>query len=425
MLDLRKIRENPQEMQERLRKKDPSISLDEIVALDEKVRVMAIEADELKNKRNVVSKEISTLKEKDVRDEKIKEMKEVSESIKKYDEELRILEEELRNKLLYLPNAPHDSVPVSDDEEDKIIVRSHLDKPEFDFEIKNHLELGNNAGMFDFERGAKTSQSMFSMYRGVGSRLEWALINYLMNFLTREKGFELIIPPLLVSTETMYMSGNLPKFGEQLYKCADDDLYLIPTSEVPLASMHRGEILKEEELPIYYCAYTPCFRREAGAHGKEERGLIRVHQFNKVEMFKYVKPETSYDELEHLVSTAEDLIKGLGLHFRTALLVTTDIAQQSAKTYDIECWLPGQGQYYEVSSCSNCEDFQARRGGIRYRDADSKKTNYVHTLNGSGLATSRLMVSLIETYQQADGSIVIPEVLRDYMGGQEKIEPKA
>jgi len=422
MIDIRRIRENSDELLERLRRKDRSIELDEVIRMDEEYRKRMVEADDLKNRRNIVSKDIGIKGiSKEERGKKIEEMKLVSDRIKELDDELRELWGKLESMLLRLPNPPHDSVPVSEDENDKVIVRESGKKPEFGFKFKNHVELGTELGIFDFERGAKVSQSMFPLYVGDGARLEWALINYMRDVLVNEKGFKLVIPPFLVNETTMYTSGNLPKFGDQAYRCKDDDLYLIPTSEVPMTSMHRDEIFNEDDLPLYYCAYSACFRREAGAHGKGERGLIRVHQFNKVEMFKFVKPETSYDELEHLVSIAEELVRRLGLHYRTALLVSTDIAQQSAKTYDIEVWLPGQDRYYEVSSCSNCEDFQARRGAIRYKEKDSKKNVLVHTLNGSGLATSRLMVSLVETFQREDGSISIPEVLRPYMNGQEVI----
>jgi len=422
MIDIKLIRENPGEIEARLRKKDKNVDISRIVELDQELRDISMEADELKNLRNRVSKEIGQFKgDKEAREEKIKEMKEVSQKIKDMDERIHEMDEELSVLLAGLPNIPHESVPVSEDEDDKEITKTHGEKPSFDFEIKNHVELGAGLGILDFERGAKVSQAMFPLFVGDGARLEWALINFMRDTLTQEKGFKLVIPPYLVNEQTAFTSGNLPKFGDQLYKCRDDDLYLIPTSEVPMTSMHRDEILEEDNLPLCYCAYTACYRREAGAHGKGERGLIRVHQFNKVEMFKFVKPETSFDELENLVGIAEEMVEKLGLHYRTALLVTTDIAQQSAKTYDIEVWLPGQGKYYEVSSCSNCTDFQARRGKIRYRPKDSKKTRLVHTLNGSGLATSRLMVSILETYQQQDGSIIIPEILRPYMNGQEKI----
>ena len=424
MLDIKMIRENPQDLLDKLRSKDHTVKFDAILDLDQKRRDNLQEAEELKHSRNVASKEIGEkVKQGEDASESKEKVKQISERIKDLDSELRSIEEKLRYELLCLPNVPHSSVPVSDDENDKITVHEQGIKPAFDFEFKNHVELSEGLGLFDFERAAKISQSQFTLYKGDGALLEWALIRYMIDTLTQKKGFTLIIPPYLVNEETMYTSGNLPKFGEQIYRCEKDELYLIPTSEVPLTSMHRDEIIPEAELPLHYCSYSACFRREAGTYGKNERGLIRVHQFNKVEMFKFVRPETSYDELEHLVQTAQELVAGLGLHSRTTLLVTTDIAQQSAKTYDIEVWLPGQDRYYEVSSCSNCEDFQARRGNIRYRPENEKKPQLLHTLNGSGLATSRLMVCLLETNQQPDGSVIIPEVLRGYMGGKEVLIP--
>lgn len=422
MIDIKLIRKNPEEVERRLRTKEPGISLGKILEFDERRRTLLLEVEELKHKRNVVSEEIGEkVKNKiDVSAQK-EEVKKVSQRIKELDAEVKEVDDNLNTELLLLPNMPHESVPVSNNEDDKVIIREWSKKPEFDFEFKNHVELGRELGIFDFERATKISQPQFALYRGEGALLEWALIRYMIDYLTGKKDFTLIIPPYLVNETTAYTSGNLPKFGEQIYKCEKDGLYLIPTSEVPMASIHRDEILQESELPIHYCSYTACFRREAGTYGKEERGLIRIHQFNKVEMFKYCVPEKSYEELDGLIRCAEEMIEGLGLHYRTALLVTTDIAQQSAKTCDIEVWLPGQNRYYEVSSCSNCEEFQARRGNIRYRPENSKNTQYLHTLNGSGLATSRLMVSLIETNQQPDGTVRIPEVLRTYMGGKEFI----
>lgn len=420
MLDIKKIRENPKEMEARLRKKDPRVSLDEVVALDGKRRDLTVKADELKNVRNVVSKEIGTMKDGEEKKAKIAEMKSVSQQVKDLDAELRDIEDKLNYLLATLPNPPDDSVPVSENKDDKIVVRTHKEKPDFKFPPRLHTEIGKDLKLFDFERAGKISQSGFPMYFGLGAQLEWALIRFMMD-VNVSKGYRLVIPPYLVNAETMFASGNLPKFGEQLYKCKDDELYLIPTSEVPMTSIYRDEIVAEEELPQYFCAYTACFRREAGTYGSEERGLIRVHQFNKVEMYKFTAPETSYDELEKLVGDAEDLLKRLGLHFRTVLLVSTDISQQSAKTYDVEVWLPGQKSYYEVSSCSNCEDYQARRGNIRCRSKEGKP-RLLHTLNGSGLATSRLMVAILETFQQEDGSVVVPEVLRQYMGGVEVIK---
>jgi len=401
-----------------------TVSLEPALKLDTRRREILQEVEDLKHSRNVASKEIGEkVKLGEDASESKEEVKKISERIKELDDELRSVDEKLRYELLCLPNMPHSSVPVSDDENDKITVHEWGAKPQFDFEFKNHLEISDGLGLFDFERAAKISQAQFALYKGAGALLEWALIRYMIDTLTGDKGFTLIIPPYLVNEETMYTSGNLPKFGDQIYKCANDELFLIPTSESPLTSMHRDEIMPESALPINYCSYTACFRREAGAHGKGERGLIRVHQFNKVEMFKFVHPDTSYAELEVLVKNAQDMVQGLGLHYRTTMLVTTDIAQQSAKTYDIEVWLPGQDRYYEVSSCSNCEDFQARRGNIRFRPENDKKPRFLHTLNGSGLATSRLMVCLLETYQQPDGSVIIPEVLRGYMGGKEVLIP--
>jgi len=424
MLDLRLIRENPEEIEKKLRGRDPSISLDELLSVDEERRKSATETDALKNKRNSASERIAQLKrEGKEASSEIAEMRELSQIIKDKETKLRELEERSYYLLSMLPNIPHDSVPVSQNKEDKIVIREWGEKREFDFPIKNHVELGTELGILDFKRAAKLSGAQFPMYRGLGAQLEMALLNLMLEINT-SKGYIQIIPPYLVNRDTMFTSGNLPKFEEQLYKCRDDELYIIPTSEVPLTSLHRGEILSEEELPIRYTAYTACFRREAGTYGAGERGLIRVHQFNKVEMYKYTTPETSYDELEKLVRDAEDILQKLGIYYRITLLVTTDMGIQAAKTYDAEVWLPAQKSYYEVSSCSNCEDFQARRGNIRYRPKDGGRTRFVHTLNGSGLATSRLLVSILESNQQPDGSVIIPEVLRDRLGGIEKISPK-
>ncbi|MDX9754695.1 MAG: serine--tRNA ligase, partial [bacterium] len=294
------------------------------------------------------------------------------------------------------------------------------EKREFGFTPKNHLELGKIHNLFDFERGAKITGSQFPLYWGWGADLEWALLTFMREH-NRSRGYTTVIPPLLLNRESTFTSGNLPKFEDQLYKCKEDPFYLLPTSEVPMTSLYRDEILEEAQLPLYYTAQTPCFRREAGTYGSEERGLVRVHQFNKVELYKFVVPETSYEELESLVKDAEHILEELELHYRTMLLVTGDIGNQSAKTYDIEVWLPGQNSYYEVSSCSNCEDYQARRGNIRYRSKETGKPRYVHTLNGSGLATPRLLISILENNQQEDGSIVIPPVLRKYLGGKERL----
>jgi len=424
MLDVKEIRAAADRMEERLKRRDPAISLKPLVELDAKRRNLLYEVETLQNQRNTVSEEIGKLK-RDGRDaaDIIARMKSVSDQIKNLNGQLQQLNGQIESIMLELPNIPDDDVPVSQNKEDSVILREWGEKPTFDFEPQHHLHLGEKLGMFDFERAAKIAESQFPMYRGWGARLEWALINFMIDVQTREHGYQFILPPFLVNPTTMTTSGNLPKFADQLYKLRDDDLYLIPTSEVPLASIHRDEILKEEQLPLKYVAFTPCFRREAGTYGADERGLIRVHQFNKIEMFKYATPENADEELKGLVADAENVVERLGLHYRTSILVTGDIAQQSAKTIDVEVWLPGQKAYYEVSSCSNCRTFQAIRGSIRYRPSSGGKNRYVNTLNGSGLATSRLLIAILESYQRADGSVVVPEPLRPYLDGRETIEP--
>ncbi|MEW5945510.1 MAG: serine--tRNA ligase [bacterium] len=419
MIDLRLIREKPEEVEKNLRKRGKNNRIDEVIILDNEYRRLKTRSDELRNIRNVVSKEIGFMEEGEEKNVKIEEMKKVSLGVKELDLRVKEARERLYEKLSYLPNIPHETVPVSESPDDKLILREWGEKAVK--RDRSHIEIAKELGMIDMERGAKISRGNFSLYRGKGAVMEWGLISYMIEVNTREKGYELVLPPYLVNAETMYTSGNLPKFEEQLFRCRDDELYLIPTSEVPLANMHRDEILREEDLPLYYCSYTANFRREAGTHGRDERGLIRTHQFNKVEMFKYTTPESSYGEFDKLVGDAEDLVRRLGLHYRVTLLVTGDMAMQSAKTVDIEVWLPGQGGYYEVSSCSNCEDYQARRGGIRYYPSGGGRPRLVHTLNGSGLATSRLMVAILETYLREDGSVEVPEVLRKYMGGEERI----
>ncbi len=422
MIDIKLIRSNPKEIEEKLRKRDPSISLDPIIDLDEKRRSILVELESKENVLNTTSKQIGQLK-KEGKDAalKIRDMKRLSNEIAAVRSDVRQVEEDLKRFMSFLPNIPDDSVPVSDKKEDRVVLREYKKKPSFSFEPKNHLELSETHGLFDLPRAAKIAESQFLMYCGVGAKLEMALLNFMLDFHMYEKGCNLILPPLLVNPTTMFTSGNLPKFEDQLYKLRDDDLYLIPTSEVPLTSIHRDEILKEEELPLKYISYTPNFRREAGTYGAEERGLIRVHQFNKIEMYTYATPEQSDEEFEKIIANAEELLKRLDLHYRVTLLVTSDMAQQSAKTCDLEVWLPAQNAYYEVSSVSNCRDYQAIRGNIRYKTKGDGKNRHVHTLNGSGLATSRLMISILETYQQEDGTIVIPETLRKYMGGMERI----
>jgi len=428
VLDLKRIRENPKEIELQLQRRSPELSLQLIVDLDEKHRQLLVQVETLRSQQKTLSKEFGQAKSKGLDgSELMSRMTAIKEQIASLETPLRETEEELQRQLELLPNIPHASVPTSMDKKQNVEVRHWGEKRPFDFEPKNHLQLSDSLGLFDLERAAKIAGSQFPMYMGLGARLELALIQFMLDE-NMKKGFVPVLPPLLVNAASMFTSGNLPKFADQLYKCQDDPLYLIPTSEVPLTNIYRDEILEESQLPLYYCSFTPCFRREAGSYGAEERGLVRVHQFNKVEMYKFTTPETSYDELESLVASAEDLVRKLGLHYRTMLLVTGDIGQQSAKTYDIEVWLPGQNAYYEVSSCSNCEDYQARRGNIRYRpsgEGGKGKPRFLHTLNGSGLATSRLMISLIENNQQPDGSVVIPEVLRKYLGGLEVINAQS
>lgn len=424
MLDIRLIRSQPEETEQKLRRRDPSISLRPVLDLDSRRRQLLVQSEELKKRRNEASDFIGRLK-REGRDAapQIAEMKKVSEEIKSLDSEIKEVEEKIHRELCQLPNVPDDSVPTGQTKEEAVVLREWGDRPEFPFEPRNHLELAGLTGMLDFPRAAKLAEAQFPMYVGMGALLEWALLCFMVDVQTRENGYTLVFPPYLVNPQTMFTSGNLPKFEHELYKLPDENLYLIPTSEVPLTSLHRDEILPEEDLPLRYASYTACFRREAGTYGADERGLIRVHQFNKIEMYKITTPETSGEELDFMVRNAEQLVERLGLHYRTRLLPTGDMALQSAKTCDVEVWLPAQRAYYEVSSCSNCQSFQAVRGNIRYKPKDGGKNQYVHTLNGSGLATSRLMVAVLETYQQADGSILLPEAIRRYIPGVEKIQP--
>lgn len=424
VLDIKLIREQKDWVEQQLRRREPEISLDEIIETDQQRRALQTETDEMRAHHKSVSQQIGEKKRKgEDAAPLLQQMKEASEAIKQKTQQLRDCEDRLSDLVARLPNLPHPSVPDSMDKSNNQEVKRWGEIPAFDFEPQNHLELGKSLGLFDLERGAKITGSGFPLYLGDGAELEWALLSFFRQH-NIARGYTSVLTPFLLNRQSAFSSGNLPKFEDQLYKCKDDPFYLLPTSEVPLTSLYRDEVLEEDDLPLCYTAVTPCFRREAGTYGQEERGLVRIHQFNKCEMYKFAKPETSYDELDSLVRDAEHILEQLGLHYKTMLLVTGDIGNQSAKTYDIEVWLPGQQAYYEVSSCSNCEDYQARRGNIRYRPREGGKPQYVHTLNGSGLATPRLMVSILENNQQADGSVVIPEVLRPYMGGKEVIEPK-
>jgi len=420
MLDIKLIRSNPEKVKEALKKRKEKINLDEILKLDQKRRELLLEADVLKEKRNTVSEEIGKLKreKKDAR-EKILAMKEVSIKIKELDIRIKEVEEEINKTLLEVPNIPHESVPVGEDEKDNAEIRKWGEPRKFDFTPLPHWDIGEALDILDFEKGAKVASARFTVLKGIGAKLERALINFMLDLHTDEHGYKEIFPPFLVNAETMTGTGQLPKFESDLFKC-ENGLYLIPTAEVPLTNLHRQEIL-DDDLPLYYAAYTACFRKEAGSYGKDVRGLIRQHQFNKVELVKICKPENSYDELESLTVNAEEVLKRLELPYRVIVLCTGDMGFSAAKTYDLEVWLPAQKKYREISSCSNCEDFQARRAMIRYRSKEKEKVNFVHTLNGSGLAIGRTMIAILENYQQKDGSVVIPDILRPYMGGVKKI----
>lgn len=420
MLDIKLIREKPDFIRQRLatRGRGDDARVAEIAALDEQRRKLLAEGDSLKAERNKVSKEIGAMKSKGQdASAPMAAMKQVGERVALLDAKVTGVDAKLQDILLMVPNLPHDSVPVGKDSADNREVRHWGETPKFAFQPQAHWDIGEKLGILDFARAAKISGSGFILYKGAGARLERGLINFLLNLHTREHGFTEISPPFLVNRNAMIGTGQLPKFEEDMYRLRDEEMYLAPTAEVPVANIHREEILREDQLPIYYCAYTPCFRREAGAAGKQTRGMIRVHQFDKVELIKFVKPETSCDELEKMVANAERVLQLLGLHYRVVLLCTGDMGFASAMTYDIEVWAPGQNAYLEVSSCSNCEDFQARRANIKFKGADGKN-RFVHILNGSGTALARLYVALLETYQQADGSVKLPDVLAPYMGGE-------
>ena len=419
MLDLKAIRENSAEIESKLQTRDPHFNIDMILGLDGRRRELLQEVEQLKQQRNTASEQIAQLKRDQKHDEaeqQIKAMKTIADQIKVLDGDLNGVQVELQDLLDRLPNIPDESVPVSLIKEESVQIREFGSIQEFDFEPKHHMDIGESLGMLDFARGAQIAGSRYALYKGWGARLEMALIQFFWNFHCVKTGYVPILPPYLGNAESMYTASQLPKFQDDVYYVEKDDLYLNPTSETLMCNLHRDEILSADELPLKYVGFSACFRREAGAAGEEERGLIRMHQFHKVELFKFTTPDTSFDELEGIVEDAEAVLQALNLHYRLSLLPTVDMAGQSAKTYDLEIWIPSQQRYYEVSSCSNCTDYQARRGNIRYRPERDAKPEFVHTLNGSGLATSRIMVGILENYQQADGSIVIPEVLREYVG---------
>jgi len=415
MLDIREIREDRVEVEARLRTRDPSIDLTEIVSLDDERRRLIAEVEELKAERNRGSQEVGRRKRSGEATDGLRaRLSEIADRVSALDEQLRETESRLEELLALLPNVPHASVPTGGKEANRTL-RSVGEVPDPGFAIRSHLELAEAKGILDFPRAAAIAGARFPMYVGAGARLEMALIQF-MYFHHADRGYVPVLPPFLANARSFYVSSQLPKFADDVYHVEKDDLYLNPTAESLLVNLHRDEILAVDELPKNYVAYTPCFRREAGSYGEEERGLIRVHQFNKVEMFKFTTPESSYDELDRLVADAEGVLRALDLHYRVVLLGTGDIAQQSSKTIDLEVYLPAQGRYYEVSSCTNCEAFQARRGNIRYRPAPKAKPEFVHTLNGSGLATSRLMAAILENNQTEDGRVRIPDVLRAMVG---------
>ncbi len=416
MLDARFVRENVTSVGDGLKKRGYEFPLAAFLAIDEKRMALLKETEELRNRRNVVSEEIGKLKrQKEGAAVQLDEMKGVSDRLKDLDDRLKDLEAETRALLLTIPNIPDESVPLGKDENENVEIRKWGAIRQFDFEPLNHWDISEPLDIIDFERGAKISGARFSVMKGAGARLERSLMNFMLDSHTG-KGYQEIFPPILVNRESMTGTGQLPKFESELFRIADPELYLIPTAEVPVTNIHRDEILQESDLPIYYTAYTPCFRREAGSHGKDTRGLIRQHQFNKVELVKFVKPEDSFEELEKLTNDAEKILQALELPYRVVALCSGDLGFSAAKTYDIEVWLPGQNRYREISSCSSFVDFQARRAGIRFKRGGKKGTEFVHTLNGSGLAIGRTLVAILENYQQKDGSVIIPEALRSYMG---------
>lgn len=425
MLDIKIIRDDPEYVKEAMRRLfEPPEMIDEIVELDEQWRDTLTQVEELRAERNARSKEIGRTKDPEERERKIEEVREVNAQIDELEPNLQELEDELNRKMLRVPNIPHESVPVSPDEADNPVVKEWGELREFDFELKPHWDLGEKLGIIDFERGTKVAGSRFFMMKGIGSRLNRALIQWMLDLHIDEHGYSEVYPPFMVRSHALVGTGNLPKFGDVLFRDAEEDYWWIPTAEVPITNMYREEILDGELLPIYHVGYTPCFRREKISAGREVRGIKRVYQFDKVEMVKFVEPDTSMDELESLIRNAEEVAEALELPYRRVQMVTGDLSFVAAVKYDVEMWAPGMEEWLEVSSCSNFMDFQARRANIRYRPEPGAKPEYVHTLNGSGLALPRTIIAIMENYQQEDGSIVIPEVLRPYMRGIDRITPE-
>jgi seryl-tRNA synthetase len=423
MIDIKLIREHPEIVKKNIKDRGTNLDLDKILNLDNKRLELIKVVERLRHQKNKVSDEIGKLKKQGIDvSSKLEEIKNIDNELEKVEKSFKEIEDELNNLLLYIPNIPHSSVPVGDAESCNVVIRDWGEKPHFDFEPLPHWEIGEMLGILNFEQATRMAMSRFVIYKGLGAMLERALINFMLDLHTKKHGYIETIPPFLVNSKSMEGTGQLPRFRQELYKCADDDLYLIPTAEVSLTNIHRDEIIDGDKLPLKYVAYTPCFRREAGSYGKDIRGIIRQHQFNKVELVKFTKPEDSYNELESLVKDAEEVLQLLNLHYRVVLLCTGELGFGSAKTYDLEVWLPSERNYKEISSCGNFTDFQARRANIRFRRSPSSKPEYVHTLNGSGLAVGRTVVAILENYQQKDGSVIIPQILVPYMSGINKIE---
>ena len=426
MLDIKLVRSNPGIVKEAMEKRGATTNLEQLLKIDEERRNLLVEVEQLKSLRNRESEEIARKKKAgEPAEDLIRQMKEVSDKIKEMDEKLKQIDEEIYRMLLMIPNIPDESVPVGKSDADNVEVRRWGSPKEFDFSPKAHWEIGEYLDILDFERAAKITGSRFVVYKGLGARLERALINFMLDLHIDKHGYKEIFPPFIVNRDSMTGTGQLPKFEEEAFKLYNNtDYFLIPTAEVPVTNLHRNEILEREQLPTYYVAYSGCFRAEAGSAGRDTRGIIRQHQFNKVELVKFCEPEKSMEELEKLTHDAEEVLQLLGLPYRVVALCTGDLGFSSAKTYDIEVWMPSYNRYVEISSCSNFKDYQARRAEIRYRPEKGAKPQYVHTLNGSGLAVGRTTAAILENFQQADGSVVIPEVLRPYMGGVSTIPAK-
>ena len=417
MLDIRVIRENPEKINELLKRRNPELSVDKVIEIDVERRKIQTEADELRAFRKSESQKIGEMKKRGENTDAIQEeVRAIGDKIKVLEEKQVELDETQRTLLLHIPNVPDETTPIGTSEDDNVEIHRKGEPTKFDFEYKAHWDIAEEKGLVDFERGVKISQSRFVMNRGKGARLERAIIEFFLDLHTLEHGYEEIMPPLMANSATMTGTGQLPKFAEDMYKCEEEDLYLIPTAEVPVTNIYSNEILSEADLPMYMTAYTPCFRREAGSAGKDTRGLIRVHQFNKVEMVKLTTPEQSPEEHEKLTQNAERCLELLGLPYRRIALCSADIGFSAAKCFDLEVWMPSYNAYKEISSCSNFGDYQARRANIRYRDKETGKIRFVHTINGSGLAVGRTFAAILENFQQEDGTVIIPEVLRKYTG---------